>query len=316
MKTQNTCLALDIGATNIKYALVNSDEQMSELMIAKTQKDAGPEGLVNQIAEIYNTMRSRFEQSESLMPAIGLCAAGPLDPVQGKLLEPANLTDGTDRWKNFDLVGQLKKRLNVTVVLENDAAAAAWAEFWVGEGRHVDDLVTLAFGTGLGVGVIRSGKLLRTPGNLHPELGHSIVAMGAGKTSGAKIEGSLESIIGPKFFLENFSYLKKEPVDGKTFVELYKAGDTLAVEQAEIFFQTLLAGMFNFYLAFAPEIFIFQGGFTPLLELLKTRLHEALAQKVKGFNRPGGSPPQIAVSKISRTCGVYGAAYGVFKSIS
>lgn len=311
-----TCLALDIGATNIKYAVVGSEASISDLKIVPTQKSRGPDGLVDQIADIYQSLLKDTHLSKSLLPAIGICAAGPLDPVGGRLLEPANLTDGSEEWKNFSLVEKIQDRLNIKVKLENDAAAAALAEYWVGEERQVSHLVTLALGTGLGVGVVRSGEVFRTPDNLHPELGHSIVSFESDEKSSAKIQGSLESIVGPKFFLENFSKTKGSSFDGKQFVELYRSGDSEAQAAVRVFYRALLAGLFNFYLSFGPEKFIFQGGFTPLLEPLLEPLKKELSEKLKAFLRPGDLGPEIAISKISRTCGVYGAAYGIFKTLT
>ena len=50
----------------------------------------------------------------------------------------------------------LSDRLALPVVVENDANAAAWAEFRFGAGRDIDDMILVTVGTGVGGGIVHS----------------------------------------------------------------------------------------------------------------------------------------------------------------
>jgi glucokinase len=65
----------------------------------------------------------------------------------------------------------MQARLGLPVEIENDASCAALAEFRLGAGRGVQDLVLLTLGTGVGGGVISGGKLFRA----YTELGHMVI---------------------------------------------------------------------------------------------------------------------------------------------
>lgn len=74
----------------------------------------------------------------------------------------------------------LGRRMGLPVYLENDASAAALAEAWKGGGVGVNNFVTMTLGTGLGVGVIANGDLVRSGRGLHPEVGHVYLRAGIG----------------------------------------------------------------------------------------------------------------------------------------
>ncbi len=312
------CLALDIGGTNIKFGIVSKTVSEQELaltdfQVVPTSRSAGPQGLVQQIADIYQSSTSNYKLKSSEPIPVGISCAGPLDPVEGRLLIPANLTDGGEAWSNFPLAQEVRDKLKVDVRLENDAAAAALGELWLGKGKGIKDFMILSLGTGLGVGVVRDGQVVRAAGGLHTELGHMIINFDeTPPLEEARVNGSLESYLGPKFFLLRFSKARGVVTTGEEFLELVKSKDPLATKWAASFQQVLLSGMFNFFLAFAPEVFIFQGGFSPLITLFQKELEEAFRERVEGFSRTDRPSPRVEVSNISRSCGVFGAAYRVF----
>ena len=56
-------------------------------------------------------------------------------------------------WRDEPLKRFLEEELDLPVVVENDANAAAWGEFTFGAGEDVEDLLMLTVGTGVGGGV-------------------------------------------------------------------------------------------------------------------------------------------------------------------
>jgi glucokinase len=96
---------------------------------------------------------------------------------------------------NVPLGPRLAAALDCRVVVENDANAAAYGEYWAGAGRGIDgpgDLVLLTLGTGVGGGIISGGRVLHGCRGLAGEVGHMIVADG-GRLCGCGQRGCLEA---------------------------------------------------------------------------------------------------------------------------
>ena len=75
-------------------------------------------------------------------------------------------------WRDVDLKADLEARVDLPVVVENDANAAAWGEFTFGAGHDVDDLLLVTVGTGVGGGIVLDGELLRGAFGVGAEIGH------------------------------------------------------------------------------------------------------------------------------------------------
>jgi glucokinase len=86
--------------------------------------------------------------------AIGVSCPGPLDLTAGRLAEPLNL-----HWGNLALVDRLEDKFHAPVKLENDANAAAWGEYKIGNGQGVQTLLYVTISTGIGTGLIIDGEI-------------------------------------------------------------------------------------------------------------------------------------------------------------
>ena len=117
---------------------------------------------------------------------MGIGAAGFVDAGRAKVLFAPNLA-----WRDEDLKGELTSQLGVPVVVENDANAVAWAESRFGAGRDHDDLVAITIGTGIGGGLISSGRLLRGGYGVAAEIGH-ITMVPYGRRCGCGLQGCWE----------------------------------------------------------------------------------------------------------------------------
>ena len=102
--------------------------------------------------------------------ALGVGSFGPLDlnensPTFGYITSTPKLP-----WRNYPLIPELEKALNVKCVLDTDVNAAALCEAKMGAAKGLKNCVYLTIGTGIGAGVYCEGKLVH--GGLHPEWGH------------------------------------------------------------------------------------------------------------------------------------------------
>jgi glucokinase len=111
---------------------------------------------------------------------IGVGVPGLIDSETGRLVQSPNLPG----WSDYDVKGDIEHRLGATVILENDANAAAVGEHWLGAGldsgssagssprRNYSSLCMYTLGTGVGGGIILDGKLWRGWNGMAAELGH------------------------------------------------------------------------------------------------------------------------------------------------
>ena len=66
-------------------------------------------------------------------------------------------------WRDLTCKAELEERVDLPVVVENDANAAAWGEFSFGAGQDVDDLLLVTVGTGVGGGIVLDGSSTAGP---------------------------------------------------------------------------------------------------------------------------------------------------------
>jgi fructokinase len=142
-------------------------------------------GIGNENGEIIEQLTIPTTTSEETMPqvisffqdkgieAIGIGSFGPIDvdkesATYGYITQTPKLA-----WKDYNIVGEVKKHFEVPVGFHTDVTAAALAENMWGAGRGLDSCLYMTVGTGIGVGAIFGGNPLQ--GLTHPEMGHVFV---------------------------------------------------------------------------------------------------------------------------------------------
>lgn len=136
-------IGIDVGGTNTRVALVDETMKIVERIQFSTDIDEP----MNTLQKISDTIHS-FQKE---IAGIGMSCPGPLDLIQGKILETPNLRG---KWHNFAICDALSKLCGYPVYLENDANLAALAEAVVGEGKDYRYVQFLTVSTGLGSGQV------------------------------------------------------------------------------------------------------------------------------------------------------------------
>ncbi|GEN80695.1 ROK family protein [Actinotalea fermentans] len=140
-------VGVDVGGTKVHGAAWARDGAALSEAAASTEPSGGL-AAVDQIAALATGLGRGRRPS-----AVVLGAAGIPQP-DGTLAHAPNLPG----WDALDVPAALSARLGAPVVIENDVALAAWGEhLWGGEA----DLAFIALGTGIGVGIVQGGRLLR-----------------------------------------------------------------------------------------------------------------------------------------------------------
>lgn len=174
-------VGIDIGGTKIAGALVDIDGNIvAESKVPTPAQD--PDALVDAVVALVTELSLGKE-----VLGIGVAAAGFIDADQANIIYAPNLS-----WRNEPFKAKLQAQLPLPVIIENDANAAAWAEFRYGAGKGYQHMVMLTIGTGVGGAVIVNGQMLRGGFGIAGELGHLRVVPN-GKLCGCGQHGCLES---------------------------------------------------------------------------------------------------------------------------
>ena len=174
-------VGVDVGGTKIAAGLV--DEHGKVVARERTESPAKhPKQIVLTIGELVRRL-SGTERIE----AVGVSAAGFVDKARAMVVFAPNLA-----WRDEPLKRLLEEELELPVVVENDANAAAWGEFTFGAGEDVEDLLMLTIGTGVGGGLVIDGDLVRGGFGMGGEVGHITMVPG-GVRCGCGNLGCLES---------------------------------------------------------------------------------------------------------------------------
>ena len=138
---------------------------------------SNPENVVNEVrfptttpSETIQRACEFFNPYKSQLRGIGLGSFGPVD------IDPDSPTYGfitttpKPGWANTNILGMLREKMSVPIVMDMDVAAAAMGEFKWGASKGLDPSLYLTIGTGIGGGVIVGGKPFR--GLVSLEMGH------------------------------------------------------------------------------------------------------------------------------------------------
>ncbi|TCJ15651.1 ROK family protein [Rubrobacter taiwanensis] len=254
-------IGVDVGGTKIAAGLVSSGGEL--LRSVRYPSSGPPEKLLENIA------RAVLEAGEgSEVGGVCLAVPGFILSKENKVIFSPNLRT----IEGIPLKEELGRRTGLNVTVENDANAAAWGEFRFGTGRHVDHLVFLTLGTGVGGGVIIGGELLRGAQGAGGELGH-VTIQATGPRCNCGNRGCLEAMASGTAIRRRALELAAERPDsalgqlaaerdllGEDVTRLAREGDEAArrvLEEAGVWLGIGVAGFVN---VFNPEMVAVGGG--------------------------------------------------------
>lgn len=192
--TERLWAGIDLGATNIKYGLLDNDGAVRYRNHLPTPDGESAEKLFEKIVYCGEQLLLLADEEEAAVGHIGVGSPGSVNVRTGIIQGTCPNLSG---WVGFHLRDRLAERLNIPVFVDNDANCAALAEHRFGAGRGYDNLICLTIGTGIGGGLILDGRLYRGAGFSAGEVGH-MPASGVDEDGGGKI---LESLVSSRAIL-------------------------------------------------------------------------------------------------------------------
>jgi len=168
-------LALDLGGTRIRAAVVRSDGQRLARTETETPTTEGPGAILEACVEMLRRARTdaAAADADSLI-GVGISSPGPVDPWGGVVLRPPNLGPA---FQDIPLATTVAESTGLPAFLDRDTNIAALGEHAFGAAAGVDDFIYLTVSTGVGGGIMTGGHILHGPDGLAGELGHVPVSL-------------------------------------------------------------------------------------------------------------------------------------------
>ena len=180
-------IGIDLGGTNIKAGILDSDGALIYRCSIETQAERGFEHVFCRLVQLVDNCICAANLTKADIAAIGYGTPGPMSHEEGIVYASPNLPG----WKDIPLRARFTEATGLPVVLDNDANVAAYGEFVAGAGKGTRDMVLLTLGTGIGGGIVLNGELQRGAFDNAAEIGH-IIAVPNGRPCPCGQRGCLE----------------------------------------------------------------------------------------------------------------------------
>jgi glucokinase len=223
----NWVVGIDLGGTKTAIGLINPQDEIVERVRLPTQAEEGPASIVARIGEVVDGFRTRLPAGEALT-GLGMCAPGPIDHLNGVIVNPTNLP----KFYNTPMSQLLSDRLGIPVRLEHDAKAAALGEMHFGAGRGVSSLVYVVVGTGVGAAIILDGQIIRGVRNFAGEIGHATLDPHNGEPCACGSRGCVETYMSGPWLERRYQRLRPDQagITGEQIAHRAAEGDPVAAQ--------------------------------------------------------------------------------------
>ncbi|MEU4691673.1 ROK family protein [Actinoplanes sp. NPDC023714] len=291
-------VALDVGGTGMKCALVRPDGTVHHEERHPTRADRGPAAVTENILEIAESLAGKA-RADGLEPvAAGIAVPGVVDEVAGVAVWSSNVG-----FRDVPLRDLARQRLGMPAALGHDVRVGALAEARLGAGRGRRHVLFVAIGTGIAAGLVVDGSGYPGAHGAAGELGHVVVRPG-GTPCGCGLRGCLEAETSAKAIGRRYAGLAGEP-EATAFDVATRAarGEELARRVWDDAVEALADGLLTAQALYDVGVVVLGGGLAEAGDDLLVPVRAAVAQRIT-FHRA----PEIVRAELGDTAGCKGAA--------
>jgi glucokinase len=289
-------IGIDIGGTNIKAGSIDESGNVSAVDKAPTPTD-DLDALLATVEGIVTKLRSN-----ATITAVGVGIPGLRNARTGVIQTAPHIRS----IRGVNLEQLLHNRLRLPVVTENDANAGAYGEWACGAGKGRQHIAYITLGTGLGCGLVFSGKLFRGVSGYAGELGHTVVEP-AGRPCACGAVGCLETRVSASGIVQT---AREAQFAGEDFTaeDVYNAaiqGDKTAFKVFQETGRFLGMACSNLINLLNPEAIVIGGGVMASGGLLLAAAQEEVNRRAFA---PSAADCAIVQSHLWPDAGIVGAA--------
>uniref|UniRef100_A0A9L0SVN2 Glucosamine (UDP-N-acetyl)-2-epimerase/N-acetylmannosamine kinase n=3 Tax=Equus TaxID=9789 RepID=A0A9L0SVN2_HORSE len=262
-----SALAVDLGGTNLRVAIVS---MKGEIVKKYTQFNPKTyEERINLILQMCVEAASEAVKLNCRILGVGISTGGRVNPREGIVLHSTKLIQ---EWNSVDLRTPLSDTLHLPVWVDNDGNCAALAERKFGQGKGLENFVTLITGTGIGGGIIHQHELIHGSSFCAAELGHLVVSLDGpdcscgshgcieAYASGMALQREAKKLHDEDLLLvEGMSVPKDEAVGALHLIQAAKLGNVKAQSILRTAGTALGLGVVNILHTMNPSLVILSG---------------------------------------------------------
>lgn len=294
-------IGVDVGGTKIAAGVVDREGRIERRVERRTPKESQEE-LLAQLDEVVESLRGDG------VAAIGFGLPSRIDQSAGRVIGSVHVP-----LEGVDFRDHMRERFSLPVGIDNDANAAAIAEWKVGAGHGARDMVMLTLGTGIGGGLILEGKPYRGSVGAGAELGHMVLQHGGEQCEGdCNGHGHFEQLASGSAADRAAVRILGPGASGRELVGAAREGNEEALGAVQEIGRFLGAGIGSLVNIFDPEVVVIGGGFSQARDLFLEPALEAMQEEALP-NRP--VPVRVVPALLGPDAGIVGAAFVGFEAL-
>jgi glucokinase len=269
-------LGIDVGGTNLRLGVFEDMQLLQEirfqadfsLICKQNDPEVAWQTIIETTAKGIQNVLAQYPDVQH----IGIGFPGFIDPRTNTIAKSPNFPGLID----VNLAHDLSKKLNKTVVVENDANAAAYGEYCLA-GKPEGGLVYLGLGTGVGGGLILQGKPYVGQHGCAMEAGHIIVEHN-GRLCGCGNQGCMEQYASATGVSISYYNATQKQHTAAEIAQLAKAGDINAIQAYEVAARALALALASILKVADVENVVIGGGMVGGWDLMQSAFHQRLNQ--------------------------------------
>lgn len=300
-------LGIDVGGTNIRFGVFDGKQLIDitrlEANFSQTCKDISAESAALEVVRILSSEIVNIIEKQPDIEAVGIGFPGFIHPDSRKIIQSPNLPG----LSYFDLRNALVDILDLPVIVENDANAAAYGEYCLANKSSqnaMQSLIYLGLGTGVGSGFVLNGRPYTGQHGVAMEVGHMIVEPD-GRQCGCGNKGCMEQYASATGVSASYFKATKQQLSAHQIAVLAQAGDKFALQSYDLAARVLGQTLANLLKVLDVNNVVIGGGMTAAWSLMektfKMRFEADLIPALRG-------DVQIKISTAEDTAGMLGAA--------
>ncbi len=295
---------VDIGGTNTVYGLV---DRTGNVVAESSLKTTDYPEIGDFVKALVSAINKLLLSGQYKLLGIGIGAPNA-NYHKGTIELAPNLA-----WKGIvPLADLIRKKIDVPVIVTNDANAAAMGEMIFGGAKNMKDFIVLTLGTGLGSGIVINGQMVYGHTGFAGELGHTTVVQG-GRACGCGRKGCFETYASASGLVRTVLLLLSEmredsilrdvppsELTSKKIAEAAVKKDPVALKAMDYTAEKLAFGIYNAIGFSSPEAVFLFGGLANAGEMLFEPVRKYVDMNVQPIFRgtvkilPSGIPESNA----------------------
>ena len=265
----------DMGATHCRVGITDLAghvlvEQPADVAVAD-----GPSSVLDWLDGRFETLLDEIGRSRDDVLGIGIGLPGPVEHAAGRAISPPIMPG----WDGYPVAEHFTERYDAPTLVDNDVNIMALGEYWTHWRHKVDDLLFVKVGTGIGCGIVTSGRIQRGAQGAAGDIGHIRVAGYDDAVCVCGNSGCVEAVASGGAMARRLRAEGRDTDDARAVVDLVRSGDSDAIRLVRDSGRVLgevLAAAVNFA---NPSVIVIGGDVAAAHEQLLAGVREVVYQR-------------------------------------